>query len=81
MEGITLGNFIGEGKFARVYIGKNYCGEAFAVKVLKLTETSAVSKRKLLREAKELTKLDHPNIVKTIGIISEKKGFCHGILL
>ena len=65
---------VGEGKFARVYkaeLGK----ETVALRVLKVSECAVLNKRKFLKEAQVLISLEHPNIVKCLGVVLSKKCF------
>nr|XP_009688600.1 PREDICTED: protein-tyrosine kinase 2-beta [Struthio camelus australis] len=74
-EDITLGRILGEGFFGEVYEGiyTNSKGERVnvAVKTCK-KDCSPENKDKFLSEAVLMKKLDHPHIVKLIGIAEEE---------
>ncbi|NXJ13572.1 FAK2 kinase, partial [Odontophorus gujanensis] len=74
-EDITLGRILGEGFFGEVYEGTytNPKGERVnvAVKTCK-KDCSPENKDKFLSEAVLMKKLDHPHIVKLIGIAEEE---------
>lgn len=69
--------FIGEGRFARVHRGYMVCKplEKVAIRIIKVVENAALDKKKLLREAEELLKFQHVNIVRTYGILLDKNAF------
>ena len=68
---------IGEGRFAKVY--KGHCihktEEKVAIRKLKATENAAFNEKKFLKEAEELVKFKHSNIVKTFGVLIDEKAF------
>uniref|UniRef100_A0A8B9DDT3 non-specific protein-tyrosine kinase n=1 Tax=Anser cygnoides TaxID=8845 RepID=A0A8B9DDT3_ANSCY len=74
-EDVTLGRILGEGFFGEVYEGTytNPKGERVnvAVKTCK-KDCSPENKDKFLSEAVLMKKLDHPHIVKLIGIAEEE---------
>ncbi|NXG80968.1 FAK2 kinase, partial [Baryphthengus martii] len=74
-EDVTLGRILGEGFFGEVYEGiyTNPKGERVnvAVKTCK-KDCSPENKEKFLSEAVLMKKLDHPHIVKLIGIAEEE---------
>ncbi|NWX93030.1 FAK2 kinase, partial [Nothoprocta pentlandii] len=74
-EDVTLGRILGEGFFGEVYEGiyTNPKGERInvAVKTCK-KDCSPENKDKFLSEAVLMKKLDHPHIVKLIGIAEEE---------
>lgn len=73
-EDVALGRILGEGFFGEVYEGvyRNQRGDRInvAVKTCKKDSTQEV-KEKFMSEAVLMKKLDHPHIVKLIGIIEE----------
>ena len=68
---------IGEGLFAKVYSGHCICKTQVkvAIRKLKATENAAFNEKKFLKEAKELVKFKHSNIVKTFGVLIDEKAF------
>uniref|UniRef100_A0A8C8RI93 Protein-tyrosine kinase 2-beta n=1 Tax=Pelusios castaneus TaxID=367368 RepID=A0A8C8RI93_9SAUR len=74
-EDVTLGRILGEGFFGEVYEGiyTNQKGERInvAVKTCK-KDCTPENKEKFLSEAVLMKKLDHPHIVKLIGIAEEE---------
>ncbi|XP_074847535.1 protein-tyrosine kinase 2-beta isoform X4 [Carettochelys insculpta] len=74
-EDVTLGRILGEGFFGEVYEGiyTNQNGERInvAVKTCK-KDCSPENKEKFMSEAVLMKKLDHPHIVKLIGITEEE---------
>ena len=68
---------IGEGRFAKVYRGHCICKtqEKVAIRKLKATENAAFNEKKFLKEAEELVKFKHSNIVKTFGFLIGEKAF------
>ena len=70
-------DFVGEGRFARVHKG---CRESekdrfVAIRFLKLTELAVFDEMKFLKEAEELVKIKHINIIKTYGVLVNQKAF------
>ena len=76
-EAYLVEDLVGEGRFARVH--KGYCisnpSQVVAIRILKVVENAAVTKKKLVKEAEELSKLQHDNIVKTYGVLVHKNAF------
>nr|XP_025037289.1 protein-tyrosine kinase 2-beta isoform X2 [Pelodiscus sinensis] len=74
-EDVTLGRILGEGFFGEVYEGiyTNQKGErtSVAVKTCK-KDCTPENKEKFMSEAVLMKKLDHPHIVKLIGITEEE---------
>ncbi|XP_044864973.1 protein-tyrosine kinase 2-beta isoform X3 [Mauremys mutica] len=74
-EDVTLGRILGEGFFGEVYEGiyTNQKGERInvAVKTCK-KDCAPENKEKFMSEAVLMKKLDHPHIVKLIGITEEE---------
>ncbi|KAM9071048.1 protein-tyrosine kinase 2-beta isoform X4 [Sarcophilus harrisii] len=74
-EDVVLGRILGEGFFGEVYEGvyQNHKGERVnvAVKTCK-KDCSFENKEKFMSEAVLMKNLDHPHIVKLIGIIEEE---------
>ena len=70
-------DIIGEGRFAKVYKGHRICKteEKVAIRKLKATENAAFNEKKFLKEAEELVKFKHSNIVKTFGVLIDEKAF------
>ncbi|XP_025049459.1 protein-tyrosine kinase 2-beta isoform X7 [Alligator sinensis] len=75
-EDVTLGRILGEGFFGEVYEGiyTNPKGERInvAVKTCK-NDCSPENKEKFMSEAVLMKKLDHPHIVRLIGITEEER--------
>ena len=67
----------GESSFAKVYSGHCICKtkEKVAIRKLKATENAAFNEKKFLKEAEELVKFKHSNIVKTFGVLLDEKAF------
>lgn len=70
-------DFVGEGRFARVHKG---CRESekdrfVAIRFLKFTESAVFDEMKFLKEAEELVKIKHINIIKTYGVLVNQKAF------
>ncbi|XP_030628021.1 protein tyrosine kinase 2 beta, b [Chanos chanos] len=72
-EDIILGQTLGEGFFGEVHEGmyKNKNGERIKVAVKTCKDCSLDVMEKFMSEAVMMKKLDHPHIVKLIGIIEE----------
>ncbi|XP_070590993.1 protein-tyrosine kinase 2-beta isoform X7 [Erythrolamprus reginae] len=74
-EDVSLGRILGEGFFGEVYEGVflNESGEriSVAVKTCK-KDCTAENKEKFMSEAMLMKKMDHPHIVKLIGITEEE---------
>lgn len=70
---IVLGRLLGEGFFGEVYDGvyKKANGERVNVAVKTCKDCSSAVMEKFMSEAVLMKKLDHPHIVKLIGIIEE----------
>uniref|UniRef100_A0A8C1BQM4 non-specific protein-tyrosine kinase n=1 Tax=Cyprinus carpio carpio TaxID=630221 RepID=A0A8C1BQM4_CYPCA len=70
---IVLGRILGEGFFGEVHDGiyKSKTGERVNVAVKTCKDCSADVKEKFMSEALIMKKLDHPHIVRLIGIIEE----------
>ncbi|XP_059375829.1 protein-tyrosine kinase 2-beta-like [Carassius carassius] len=70
---IVLGRILGEGFFGEVHDGiyKNKTGERVNVAVKTCKDCSADVKEKFMSEAMIMKKLDHPHIVRLVGIIEE----------
>lgn len=64
---LTLGESIGEGEFGAVYKG-DYMGQRVAVKTIKCDVTAQA----FLRETTVMTKLQHKNLVRLLGVILDK---------
>ncbi|XP_061093745.1 megakaryocyte-associated tyrosine-protein kinase isoform X1 [Conger conger] len=70
MQKLTLGESIGEGEFGAVYEGV-YMGQTVAVKNIKCDVTAQA----FLEETTVMTKLQHPNLVRLLGVILDN-GLC-----
>ncbi|XP_051919529.1 tyrosine-protein kinase Fes/Fps isoform X2 [Hippocampus zosterae] len=71
-DGVILGNIIGRGNFGEVYRGTLCCDNTLvAVKTCK-ENLAPEHKNKFLMEARILKQYDHPNIVKLIGVCTQK---------
>ncbi|XP_051502924.1 protein-tyrosine kinase 2-beta-like isoform X2 [Myxocyprinus asiaticus] len=70
---IVLGRFLGEGFFGEVHDGvyRSKTGERVNVAVKTCKDCMADIKEKFMSEALIMKKLDHPHIVRLIGIIEE----------
>ncbi|XP_056235467.1 megakaryocyte-associated tyrosine-protein kinase isoform X2 [Seriola aureovittata] len=64
---LTLGENIGEGEFGAVYEG-DYMGQRVAVKTIKCDVTAQA----FLQETAVMTKLQHKNLVRLLGVILHK---------
>ncbi|MBN3280293.1 MATK kinase, partial [Polyodon spathula] len=64
MKKLTLGESIGEGEFGAVFKGE-YMGQKVAVKNIKCDVTAQA----FLEETAVMTKLQHPNLVRLLGVI------------
>uniref|UniRef100_A0A3P9ALU3 Tyrosine-protein kinase n=1 Tax=Esox lucius TaxID=8010 RepID=A0A3P9ALU3_ESOLU len=64
MSKLTLGESIGEGEFGAVYAG-DYMGQKVAVKSIKCDVTAQA----FLEETSVMTKLQHKNLVRLLGVI------------
>uniref|UniRef100_A0A8C6Q7I7 Tyrosine-protein kinase n=3 Tax=Nothobranchius furzeri TaxID=105023 RepID=A0A8C6Q7I7_NOTFU len=64
---LTLGEQIGEGEFGAVYRGE-YMGQKVAVKIIKCDVTA----QSFLQETTVMTKLQHKNLVRLLGVILHK---------
>ncbi|XP_077419898.1 tyrosine-protein kinase Fes/Fps isoform X2 [Vanacampus margaritifer] len=72
-DGVILGNLIGRGNFGEVYSGTLRCDNTpVAVKTCK-ENLAPEHKNKFLMEARILKQYDHPNIVKLIGVCTQKQ--------
>ena len=80
--GNELGNYrlmklLGRGGFAEVYLAENkYLGVQTAIKVLKLRDLDPLEQEKFRSEAKYMTTLEHPHIIKVLdyGIEMSQRG-------
>ncbi|HEV2661734.1 MAG TPA: serine/threonine-protein kinase, partial [Ktedonobacteraceae bacterium] len=80
--GHELGNYrlmklLGRGGFAEVYLAENkYLGVQTAIKVLKLRDLDPLEQEKFRVEAKYMTTLEHPHIIKVLdyGIEMSQRG-------
>ncbi|XP_026858221.2 protein-tyrosine kinase 2-beta isoform X2 [Electrophorus electricus] len=72
-DDVVLGRILGEGFFGEVHEGvyKSKMGERMGVAVKTCKECTADVKEKFMSEAVIMKKLDHPHIVRLIGIIEE----------
>ncbi|KAG7328414.1 hypothetical protein KOW79_008358 [Hemibagrus wyckioides] len=72
-DSIVLGRLLGEGFFGEVNEGvyKSKTGERVSVAVKTCKDCSADVKEKFMSEAVIMKKLDHPHIVRLVGIIEE----------
>ncbi len=67
LEGVRLGELIGEGGAARVYAASDRRGRSLAVKVLRQTRSEdPAAHQRLMREASILATLSHPGLVKVL---------------
>ncbi|XP_036264840.1 tyrosine-protein kinase Fer isoform X6 [Pipistrellus kuhlii] len=71
-EDVTLGELLGKGNFGEVYKGILKDKTAVAVKTCK-EDVPQELKMKFLQEAKILKQYDHPNIVKLIGVCTQRQ--------
>ncbi|XP_077374738.1 tyrosine-protein kinase Fes/Fps isoform X2 [Festucalex cinctus] len=72
-DGVILGSLIGRGNFGEVYCGTLRCDNtSVAVKTCK-ENLAPEHKNKFLMEARILKQYDHPNIVKLIGVCTQKQ--------
>ncbi|XP_014652341.1 PREDICTED: tyrosine-protein kinase Fer [Ceratotherium simum simum] len=71
-EDVTLGELLGKGNFGEVYKGVLKDKTAVAVKTCK-EDLPQELKIKFLQEAKILKQYDHPNIVKLIGVCTQRQ--------
>ncbi|XP_060888721.1 megakaryocyte-associated tyrosine-protein kinase isoform X1 [Labrus mixtus] len=67
ISNLTLGENIGEGEFGAVYEGE-YMGQRVAVKTIKCDVTAQA----FLQETTVMTKLQHKNLVRLLGVILHK---------
>lgn len=67
IDKLTLGENIGEGEFGAVYAG-DYMGQRVAVKTIKCDVTAQA----FLQETTVMTKLQHKNLVRLLGVILHK---------
>ncbi|XP_068172700.1 tyrosine-protein kinase Fes/Fps isoform X2 [Antennarius striatus] len=75
-EDIIVGHHIGQGNFGEVYSGRLRSDNTpVAVKTCK-DNLAPQFKNKFLMEARILKQYDHPNIVKLIGVCTEKQPIC-----
>ncbi|MCI4382556.1 hypothetical protein PGIGA_G00016150 [Pangasianodon gigas] len=72
-DSIVLGRILGEGFFGEVHEGvyKSKTGERVSVAVKTCKDCTVDVKEKFMSEAVIMKKLDHPHIVRLIGIIEE----------
>ncbi|XP_028005569.2 tyrosine-protein kinase Fer isoform X1 [Eptesicus fuscus] len=71
-EDVTLGELLGKGNFGEVFKGILKDKTAVAVKTCK-EDLPQELKMKFLQEAKILKQYDHPNIVKLIGVCTQRQ--------
>ncbi|XP_073933082.1 tyrosine-protein kinase Fer isoform X1 [Castor canadensis] len=71
-EDVTLGELLGKGNFGEVYKGTLKDKTSVAVKTCK-EDLPQELKIKFLQEAKILKQYDHPNIVKLIGVCTQRQ--------
>ncbi|KAM5300496.1 tyrosine-protein kinase Fer isoform 2-T2 [Ctenodactylus gundi] len=71
-EDVTLGELLGKGNFGEVYKGTLKDKTAVAIKTCK-EDLPQELKIKFLQEAKILKQYDHPNIVKLIGVCTQRQ--------
>ncbi|XP_030673333.1 tyrosine-protein kinase Fer isoform X1 [Nomascus leucogenys] len=71
-EDVTLGELLGKGNFGEVYKGMLKDKTSVAVKTCK-EDLPQELKIKFLQEAKILKQYDHPNIVKLIGVCTQRQ--------
>ncbi|XP_010842091.1 PREDICTED: tyrosine-protein kinase Fer [Bison bison bison] len=71
-EDVTLGELLGKGNFGEVFKGVLKDKTAVAVKTCK-EDLPQELKIKFLQEAKILKQYDHPNIVKLIGVCTQRQ--------
>uniref|UniRef100_G3TAN0 Tyrosine-protein kinase n=1 Tax=Loxodonta africana TaxID=9785 RepID=G3TAN0_LOXAF len=71
-EDVSLGELLGKGNFGEVYKGVLKDKTAVAVKTCK-EDLPQELKIKFLQEAKILKQYDHPNIVKLIGVCTQRQ--------
>ena len=84
--GQTLGNYrlvklLGKGGYAEVYLAENiHLGVQTAIKVLKLRDLDDLDQEKFRSEAKFMTTLEHPHIIKVLdyGIEVNQRGYSDG---
>jgi serine/threonine protein kinase len=80
--GHELGNYrlmklLGRGGYAEVYLAENkYLGVQTAIKVLKLRDLDPLEQEQFRSEAKKMTTLEHPHIIKVLdyGIEMSQRG-------
>ncbi|KAM9465702.1 protein-tyrosine kinase 2-beta isoform 2-T4 [Clarias gariepinus] len=72
-DSVVLGRILGEGFFGEVHEGlyKSKTGERVSVAVKTCKDCAADVKEKFMSEAVIMKKLDHPHIVRLIGVIEE----------
>ena len=68
---VELTSVIGFGSFSTVYAGETSNGEKMAVKRIHLQNTDEVSLKRLQREIRILSLMDHPNIVRLLRVIED----------
>ena len=67
------GELVGKGAFGTVYLGLNLdTGELMAVKMLEAEEVSSRERHALENEVQTMRGLSHPNIVRYLGVDSQK---------
>jgi serine/threonine protein kinase len=68
---IELTSILGFGSFSTVYAGETRTGESLAVKRVQLQNADDVARRRLKREIRILSAMDHPNIVQLHRVIED----------
>lgn len=70
---VELTSIIGFGSFSTVYAGETRTGESVAVKRVQLQNTDEVNLKRLQREIRMLSKMDHPNVVRLLRVIEDEE--------
>jgi len=68
---VELTSIIGFGSFSTVYAGKTNRGDSLAVKRVQLQNTDEINRKRLQREIRILSAMDHPNIVRLLRVIED----------
>ena len=69
--GVELTSVIGFGSFSTVYAGTSRKGESLAVKRVQLQSADDVNFKRLQREIRILSAMDHPNIVRLVRVTED----------